>query len=118
MADKVNIKVDIGGIVKSTISSILFACLGYFVYGGIKGFIAVFMIAFIIPYFISVCSLIPIFGWIGSVLITYYWLLPALFNLTGIYWTGLITVIFGVSVLWGFIITIIVALTIIYIIFD
>ena len=107
MSNKVDVKVEPSenNIVKSVVISTIFACIGYFVYGGIEGFIAVFAISFIVPAFISICSLIPVFGLIGSALIAYYWLLPGLFNLTGIYWTWLIAAIFGISILWGFIVT-------------
>ena len=104
--NKVNIKINLSGVIRAMTTSILFGCIGYFVYGGFEGFLATFITAFIVIGFICICSIIPIIGWIGSSIITYFWLIPKIFDLTGIHWTWLITIIFSFAVLIGLMVTI------------
>ena len=114
--NKVNIKINASGITRSVAISVFFGCIGYFVYGGFEGFMAIFMTSFIVISFICICSVIPIVGWIGSIITAYFWLIPKILGLTGIYWTWLITAIFSFAVIVGLTVTITFFIILLYII--
>lgn len=78
------------------IFSIIFGILGYFVYGGIDGFFAVFAYSFLIGLF-ALIGLIPIFGPIIYLPLTFFWFNPAWMELTGIWWSWLLLLIYVIG---------------------
>jgi len=84
---------------------IIFGIIGYFVYdGSIDAAIAVMALSLVVG-LVTLLSLIPIVGWVISVPLSYYWVIPAMLEMTGIEYTWLITIIFVLNVILGFVIT-------------
>lgn len=97
-------------IISSTL--IIFAILGYFVYGTLNGVLAVVLLYFITG-IINILSLIPIIGWIASSLINWFIIIPWIMSFTGIEMSWLIYLLFGYQVIIGLIITSVVIIAII-----
>lgn len=93
-----------------TIATIIIAGIaGYFVYGrSIDAAIAVMIITFVLG-LVTLLSLIPVFGWVAAVLLSYFVVIPGLLTMTGIEHTWLITVLFIANALLGLVITIFVS---------
>lgn len=87
------------------ITIIIFGMIGYFVYdNSIDAAISVMLLSFVVG-LVTLLSLIPIIGWLISIPLSYYLVIPAMLEMTGIEYTWLITVIFTLSVLLGLLIT-------------
>jgi hypothetical protein len=87
------------------ITIIIFGMIGYFVYdNSIDAAISVMLLSFVVG-LVTLLSLIPIIGWLISIPLSYYLVIPAMLEMTGIEYTWLITVIFTLNVLLGLLIT-------------
>lgn len=73
--------------------ALFFSALGFFVYDGLKGALAVFILTFVLE-LLAIFGLVPILGNVGYFFIGKYLLIPKVFSLTGIYSTWLSTTIF------------------------
>jgi len=97
-----NIKIGAGGLS----FFLLMAVLGYFVYGGTGGFVAMFILTF--AYTLScLLALIPFIGVFAQGLIMFYLVNPWFFGFTGITATWLTWFAFVVYVIVGILVTII-----------
>lgn len=96
---------------------IIYGLLAYFVYGNIDAVLGVILIA-IVTSIVFWLSVIPIVGWITAIIISYFWLIPAMLSLVGLEWTWLITLIFVVTAFLGFLLTIIVCIAILMVVFK
>ncbi len=103
-----NISFDTSG----TLSTLLvFGILGYFVYDrSIESAIGVIGIAIVIS-IVTLISLLPVVGWIASILISYFMVIPGLLAITGLEYTWLITVIFVINVIIGLVMTILMSVS-------
>jgi len=79
------------------IVSLLIPCIGYFVYGGWNGFMAMLVYEAVLG-LSTILSVIPFIGVILVVFIDYFWLMPSVFSLTGIGETWLTIVVFLIVV--------------------
>ena len=87
------------------VTLIIFGILGYFVYDkNIEAAVGVIGIAIIVG-IVTMLSLIPIVGWIASILISYFVVIPGMLEITGLENTWLISGIFISNVILGLIIT-------------
>ena len=76
-------------ISKSVTGSLLMAALGYFVYGGLDGAFGIVIFGSILGISLLI-SIIPYgIGFIAQVCIVFFWLIPFLFEFTGLYHTWL-----------------------------
>ena len=79
--------------------------LGYLVYDcDVISAIGVVGISIVVG-LVTLLSLIPIIGWVISVLLSYYWVIPSMLEITGLEYTWLIMAIFVANVFLGLIIT-------------
>ena len=79
--------------------------LGYLVYDcDVTSAIGVVGISIVVG-LVTLLSLIPIIGWVISVLLSYYWVIPSMLEITGLEYTWLIMAIFVANVFLGLIIT-------------
>lgn len=83
---------------------IVSAILGYFIYGTLEGVLAIILL-FIITGAINILSIIPLIGWIASIVINWFIVIPRILSFTGIEMTWLVWGIFAYQVLLGFILT-------------
>jgi hypothetical protein len=90
----------IGGI----IGLIVFACLGYFVYGGISGSAATVVVCFIYG-LTAIIALIPYVGFIAQIATIHFFVWPWISELTKIQATWLTTVLLILTIISGFIYT-------------
>ena len=86
--DKTKLSLDFGGPV---LLLLFFGAIGYFVYGGVKGFFGVLLIGIILT-LLLVLSLIPYGGGIVYLCINLWLVIPLLLSFTGLWWTLLITI--------------------------
>jgi len=114
-------KIEINLLPKKTSISLLpigfwtffLSTLGYFVYGGLGGFLAIFLYVLLMGLTI-ILSLIPLFG-IPLQVATAIWLIePFIFNLTGIHGTLLTAFIFGYKLAIGIFINVLITLAVIF----
>ena len=112
-----NTKLDISISPSGTIMMlIIFAALAYFVYAHSVDAVIAVVVAIVIGAIITIVSLIPIVGWVASILVCHYWVIPKLLDVVALEYTWLITAIFVVIALYGFAITIVMMIVIIGII--
>jgi hypothetical protein len=90
----------------SWLLTILWVALGYFVYGGFSGALAILVLSLLFSVTILV-SLIPFVGVVIQGLIMNYWIVPWTFGVTGITATWLTGIIFWINIIIGLIFTII-----------
>lgn len=83
---------------------IVSAILGYFVYGTLEGVLAIILL-FILTGVINILSVIPIIGWIASIVINWFIVIPRILSFTGLEMTWLVCGIFTYQVVIGFILT-------------
>jgi len=88
---------------------VLFGALGYFVYHGVDGALAMVILT-ILYALATLLSLIPFFGAFVQWLVMTYAINPFVFHLTHIHYTWLVAVAFWVYLALGIIITIIMSL--------
>lgn len=105
MADKKSISIGGGGFSLS----LLFAVIGYFVYGGPDGAVAVFVLSIALA-FASLLGLIPIAGPFLFGVISYKWLIPKILSMAEIGESRLTGAIFVIYILMSIIYTILVAM--------
>lgn len=86
--------------------------LAYFVYGSLAGVLGMLLLYFIVSLVCILC-LIPIVGWIISVSINWYIVIPIILAFTGLEYTWLVSLIFAYSVIVGLIITSLMAIVIV-----
>jgi len=81
---------NVSEIISNSISgSLLIAALGYFVYGGLDGAFGIVIFGSILGISLLI-SIIPYgIGFIAQVCIIFFWLIPFLFEFTGLYHTWL-----------------------------
>ena len=97
---------------------ILSMILGYFVYGNVAGALGIGLLYIIVGFFIIILSVIPVIGLLISAIISYIFIIPMILNFTGLYWTWLVTIIFGLHLIIGLCITIAVLVIIISAVFK
>jgi hypothetical protein len=83
---------------------IVAAILGYFVYGGIDGALAMIVFTLAIGV-VSLISLIPLVGFIIYALLVYMWVFPWIMPILHIYPTWLTSGIFGIYVVATFVVS-------------
>jgi len=98
-----------GGIGIDFLLILLFSALGYFVYHGVDGFLAMLILT-ILYALATLLSLIPFAGAFFQWLVMTYAIRPFVFHLTHIYSTWLTSVAFWVYLGLGIIITLIMSL--------
>ncbi len=98
--------------------SVILAIIGYFVYGGWTGCLGIILLSFILGW-VCALGLIPILGPILYWLIATKMVIPWIFNLTGIYATGLTGFIywlyFALSIVMGIVGAIIIFMIVMFI---
>ena len=116
MREKGNTKLslDFGG---SLLLLLFFGAIGYFIYGGTKGFFGVLLIGVIMT-ILLVLSLIPYGGGVLYLLLTWLVVIPWALSFTGLWWTLLITVMLLVFSIFSIIVSVIVGIIITGIILD
>ena len=92
--------------IETVIAIIIYGILGYFVYDQSTDAAIIVMGISVAVWLITLLSLIPIIGWIASMLIIYYWAIPTILEMGGLEYTWLMTVIFGMSAISGLFTTI------------
>lgn len=85
--------------------TILFTALGYFVYGGVDGALAVLVLCMLYS-LAGLASLAPFIGFITQALLMYYFVNPFVFGLTHIAPTWLTDLAFWVYLVMGAVITV------------
>jgi hypothetical protein len=86
--------------------------LGFFVYDhNITSAACVIAIAMVVG-LVTLLSFIPVIGWIIASLLTCYWVIPTMLEITGLEHTWLITVIFAMGVFSGLITTVFMTLAV------
>jgi len=85
--------------------TILFTALGYFVYGGVDGALAVLVLCMLYS-LAGLSSLAPFIGFIIQALLMYYFVNPFVFGLTHIAPTWLTDLAFWVYLVMGAVITV------------
>lgn len=88
---------------------LVIAALGYFVYGGIGGAIAMFILTFVYG-LVSLLSLIPFVGVFVQGLAMFYLVNPWIFGFTGITSTWLTGLVFWINIIVGIFATIVTSL--------
>jgi len=86
--NKTKISFDLGG---SLILPLLFAVIGYFVYGGVGGFFGILLIGIVLT-FALVFSFIPYIGGFIYLVLNAFLIVPAILNFVGLWWTTLVTI--------------------------
>lgn len=87
---KCSISIGVGSV------TLLLSCLGYFIYGGVDGFVAT--LAYNIGLsFLSLTGFIPLIGTIIYCLVGWFWWQPLIFGFSGIYSTWLTNLIFAIG---------------------
>ena len=92
-------------MISGLIGLIVFACLGYFVYGGIGGAIAIVVVCFIYG-LTTLLSFIPYAGFVVQFLTIHYLAWPWVSEFTNIGESWLTTAILCLTIISGFIYTI------------
>ena len=105
---KIKLSLDFGG---SLLLLLFFGAIGYFVYGGAKGFFGVLLIGVIMT-LLLVLSLIPYGGGILYLLLSWLVVIPWALCFTGLWWTLLITVILIVFSIFSITVSVIIGLII------
>ena len=105
---KHKLSLDFGG---SLLLTLLFATIGYFVYGGARGFFGVLLITIIITILLFL-SLIPYAGGVIYLMLNWLVVIPAILDFTGLYWTGLITLMMVLFSIFSIIVSVIIGLII------
>ena len=108
------LSLDFGG---SLLLLLFFGAIGYFIYGGTKGFFGVLLIGVIMT-ILLVLSLIPYGGGVLYLLLTWLVVIPWTLSFTGLWWTLLITVMLLVFSIFSIIVSVIVGLIITACIMD
>ena len=84
---------------------ILIAIVAYFVYGhSIDAMVGVVAIALVVG-MVQIFSIIPVIGWIGGMMLNYWYVIPKMLILTGLETSWLIFAIFVLYTILGFVIT-------------
>ncbi|MCK5433034.1 MAG: hypothetical protein KAJ03_09830 [Gammaproteobacteria bacterium] len=84
---------------------IVYAIIGYFVYGNsINAALGVLLLSFAVG-IINILSIIPIVGWIAALALNWFYVMPKILEFVSLDYTWLITLIFVISAILGFIIT-------------
>jgi hypothetical protein len=91
-------------LVSTIISLIILGCLGYFVYSGIEGSIAIIVVSFVYGV-ATLIALIPYVGFVIQAGAIYYFVWPWVSELTKIQASWLTTLLFGLVVIYGFTVT-------------
>ncbi|MCK9577133.1 MAG: hypothetical protein M0R51_14610 [Clostridia bacterium] len=94
------------GYLSPLLMTLFWCVLGYFVYDGINGAIAIFALSFLYSA-AALISIIPGIGIIIQYYVSIYLILPFIIELTGITVSWLTTAMLVVSMIYGVIITII-----------
>jgi fructose-specific phosphotransferase system IIC component len=97
------------GLKISWLFTILWVALGYFVYGGLSGALAILVLSLLFDVVILV-SLIPFVGVVIQGLIMNYLIAPWVFGVTSITATWLTTSMFWINIIIGFVLTIIMSI--------
>ena len=105
MSKKENVNVSFDSHYSRILLTVLFTLLGYFVYGGIKGALAILLLT-IACNFILIIGIIPFVGWLIQGLIM-NWVITNFPALTGFPLTWLTSTIFWVYLAFGILISII-----------
>jgi len=105
MSKEENVNVSFNSLYFSILLTVLFTLLGYFVYGGIKGALAILLLT-IACNFILMIGIIPFVGWLIQGLIM-NWVITNFPALTGFPLTWLTSTIFWVYLAFGILIGII-----------
>ena len=86
---------------------LFFAILGYFIYGGIQGFFGIILLGIIMT-ILLILSLIPYIGGIIYLFLNWFFIIPAIMDFTGLWWTWFITIILILFTVCSMIISILV----------
>ena len=86
---------------------LFFAILGYFLYGGIQGFFGIILLGIIMT-ILLILSLIPYIGGIIYLFLNWFFIIPAIMDFTGLWWTWFITIILILFTVCSMIISILV----------
>jgi len=105
MSKEENVNVSFDSLYSSILLTALFTLLGYFVYGGIKGALAVLLLTIACD-FMLVISVIPFVGWLIQGLIM-NWVITNFPALTGFPLTWLTSTVFWVYLAFGILISVI-----------
>jgi hypothetical protein len=105
LADKKSISIGGGGFSLS----LLFAAIGYFVYGGPNGAVAIFILSIVLA-MTSLLGLIPAVGPILYAVLSYKWIIPKVLSLAEISGSKLTGFIFVFYLVMSVIYTIIVGI--------
>ena len=105
MADKKSISIGGGGFSLS----LLFAAIGYFVYGGPDGAVSIFILSIVLA-LTSLLGLIPVVGPILYAVIGYKWIIPKVLRLAEISGSKLTGFIFVLYLVISIIYTLIVGM--------
>jgi len=105
MSKEENVNVSFNSLYSSILLTVLFTLLGYFVYGGIKGGLAILLLTVACD-FMLITSIIPFIGWLIQGLLM-HWAITDFPALTGFPLTWLTNTIFWVYLAFGIVISII-----------
>ena len=84
---------------------IVYAIIGYFVYGNsVNAALGVLLLSFAVG-IINILSIVPVVGWIASLALNWFYVIPKILEFVSLDYTWLITLIFVISAILGFIIT-------------
>ena len=109
MNEEKDINVSVNSHYYTLLFKALFPLLGYFVYGGIKGALAILLLCIICDFTLFL-SLIPFVGWLVQALVMRF-AITKILALTCVSTTWLISTIFWVYLVFGIIISIASSLT-------
>jgi hypothetical protein len=102
----------VGGVGSYFIFLVLWAAIGYFVYGGMAGTMAM-VILWILYGLATLLAMIPFAGVIVQGLVMFFVINPWVTSLTGIGGSWLTAVMFAFSIIYGIIITIVMTIFVI-----
>ena len=92
---------------------IVYAIIGYFVYGNsIDAALGILVLSFVVG-ITSILSIIPFIGWITALALNWFYVIPKILELVSLDHTWLVTLIFAINGILGFIITILALIVII-----
>jgi len=102
-----NEKISINAPISTVTILIFYAIIAYFIYGNsIDAALTIIALSIISGMVFGLLSLLPILGWIIAILISWFWLFPAMLNMGGIEWTWLITLILVMDIIGGLVVTV------------
>ena len=91
---------------------IVYAIIGYFVYGNsFDAALGILVLSFVVG-ITSILSIIPFVGWIAALALNWFYIIPKILELTSLDHTWLVTAIFAINGILGFVITILASIVI------